>query len=85
MVFSIFLALLLAILGGLLIWLGTISYIATGLVWFTIAMGYYNTFMDVVPFLRLPFNLFVSGVLLELILLVIKLFFGSRSPVRNNN
>jgi len=85
MILTVLLSIILAILGLLLLWIGTIPAISIGLTWFNIAISYYNTFLDVVPFLRLPFTLFVSGILLEIFLLVLKMFLGSRSPMNSSS
>jgi len=85
MILTTLLTAFLAFLGGVFVWLGSLPFIASGLAYLLIAVAYYNTFLDVVPFLRLPFNLFISGVLLELMLIVLKLLLGSRSPMNSNS
>jgi len=50
-----------------------------------LAMGYYNSAMQTLPFLELPFHMFLWVILpFELLLLVAKLFLGQRLPAHLN-
>ncbi len=44
---------------------------------------YWNTFLGVAPFMRLPFYLFTCGIGLEIFLLILKFILGSRVPSRD--
>jgi len=46
----------------------------------TTAVQYFNTFLSIAPPLRIVFQYFVIGILMELILLVLKLLLGNRVP-----
>lgn len=46
--------------------------------------SYFHTFMDSVPFMQLPYTLFLWIIGFEISLLVLKTFFGNNRPVNIN-
>jgi len=47
---------------------------------FTEAIMYFNTFLGIVPPLRIVLQLFILGLLMELMLMLLKFFLGSKVP-----
>jgi len=46
-----------------------------------VAVGYWNTALSVVPYLELPWNIFINFIIwFELALIILKVFLGSRTP-----
>jgi len=49
------------------------------------AVGYWNTFLNIVPYLQLPWHLFLWVILpFEMIMILLRLVLGSRLPVSHN-
>lgn len=50
----------------------------------SLAMSYWNGFMNLVPYLHLPWTILLTVIIpFEMGLLIAKFFFGSRLPVHN--
>jgi len=50
-----------------------------------LAVRYWNSFLDTVPYLQLPWTLFLTVILpFEVVLITLRFFLGNRTPVNTN-